>query len=173
MGWYYTNDGSRADVIAELTEDNSKEGKVYRTLRKCFRGNVMYALHETGPIGETKKWIGVYLLQKGTRDYPGWGYKPMDETMEPYYYDCPVSYLDAADEPMGDGAKRWREVVREKAARRASIKPKAGESWRLRSGKEVRIKSVRPLHGWIGGTLYRIKRTNLVEKLKSPGMTAA
>jgi len=166
MGWYYTHDATRSDIITELTEERVTEDRVYRTHRKCLRGNTMYALHETGKPGETKKWIGVYLLQRGTSDNPGWGYKPMDETMEPYYYACPVSYLDEADEPVSEGAKRWREAVREKAAARAAKKPKTGETWSLVGCliKEVTIISLKPLRGRGNGTTYRIKRSLLGEK---------
>jgi hypothetical protein len=167
MGWYYTHGASRSDVIDELTEDRVTDERVFRTLRKCFRGNTMYALHESGKPGETKKWIGVYLLQRGTSDFPGWGYKPMDETMGPYHCDCPVSYLDEADEPMGDTAKEWREACRERAAARASKKPKVGETWTLRGCRidAVRIVSLRPLRGLHQGTRYKIKRSLLGERV--------
>lgn len=167
MGWYYSHDASRRDIIDELTPDRVTDGKVFRTLRKCFRGNTMYALHESGPEGETKKWIGVYLLQ---RSDIGWGYKPMDETMHPYYFDCPVSYLDAADEPASEDARKWREEVRARAAARAAKKPKVGETWSLRGCRidSVRITELKPLRGYHGGTLYRIKRSLLGEKIADP-----
>ena len=53
MGWYFTYDATRRDIIAELTTDKVTDERVYRTLRKCFRGNTMYTLHESGPVGET------------------------------------------------------------------------------------------------------------------------
>ena len=166
MGWYYTHGATRGDVITELTTDTVTEERIFRTLRKCFRGNTMYALHEGGKPGETKKWLSVYLLQRGTSDSPGWGYKPMDETMGPYHCDCPVSYLDEADEPMGDNAKEWREACRERAAKRTSKRPKVGETWALVNCKlpHVTITSLKPLRGVAGGTTYRIKRSLLGEK---------
>lgn len=173
MGWYFTYDATRSDIIDELTRENVTHAlddgpdRVFRTLRKCFRGNTMYTLHESGPVGETKKWIGVYLLQ---RSKEGWGYKPMDETMRPFYYDCPVSYLDAADEPATDGAREWRAEVRRLAAERASKKPKVGELWSLKGCRipSVKITSLRPLRGTHGGTLYRIKRSLLGHPILTP-----
>ena len=168
MGWYFTHGAERRDVIEELTEDTSKDGRVFRTLRKCFRGNTMYALHEGGPADGPKKWIGVYLLQ---RSDIGWGYKPMDETMGPNYYDCPVSYLDAADEPANDYAKEWREACRKGAAARAAKKPKVGETWSLRGCRidAVRITSLKPLRGMHRGSVYRIKRDLLDCKVEPVG----
>jgi hypothetical protein len=163
MGWYYTNGASRSDIITELTKEQRWEGKVFLTLRKCFRGNTMYALHESGPEGETRKWIGVYLLQ---RHKDSWGYKPMCEDALPYYFDCPVRYLDEADETTTENAKEWREEVRARASKRAAKKPKVGETWSLEGCriKEVEITSVRPLRGRARGTTYRIKRSLLGEK---------
>ncbi len=42
-----------------------------------------------------------------------WGYKAMDESMAPYYYSCPLRYLDMAKE-LSPG---WREKVRAHHAR--------------------------------------------------------
>lgn len=164
MGWYYTYGATRAQVIDELTHERVGEGRVFRTLRKCFRGNTMYALHEAGPEDATKKWIGIYLLQR-SRD--GWGYKPMDEDAHPFHYDCPVSYLDEADEATTEGAKEWRAIVRQEAAKRAAKKPRVGETWWLTGCqiKQVRIESLRPLTGRVpGGTLYRLKRRHLGQR---------
>lgn len=163
MGWYYTDGASRRDIIDELTKEQRWDGNVFRTLRKCFRGNTMYALHESGPEDATKKWLSVYLLQ---RHKDSWGYKPLPEDALPYYFDCPLSYLDEADEATTENAKEWRQTVREVAEKRASKKPKVGETWSLEGCliKEVEITSVRPLRGKARGTTYRIKRSLLGEK---------
>lgn len=166
MGWLFTQGASRRDIIDDLTRDQSTDEKVFRTLRKCFRGNTMYALHESGPVGDTRKWLCVYLLQRDA-NY-GWGYKDMDETMGPCYHDCPVSYLDEADPPPEGGyAAEWRAEVRKRAAARAARKPKLHEKWRLSNGHVYRIISLRPLGGTdiqTGGR-YRIPRKMLREKV--------
>ena len=162
MGWYYTHGASRSDIITELTHEQVTEDRVFRTLRKCFRGNTMYTLHEGGKPGETKKWLGVYLLQRSSS---GWGYKPMSEDALPYYFDCPVSYLDEADPATTENAKEWRQTVRDSAAKRAAKKPKKGEIWSLVGCliKQVKIINLRPLRGTANGTTYRIKRSLLGE----------
>ena len=175
MGWYYTHYASRGDIIDEITKETVTDERIFRTLRKCFRGNTMYALHESGKPGETRKWLGVYLLQRGTADQPGWGYKPMDETMGPYHCDCPVSYLDAADEPMGDNAKEWREACRERAAEKkaqTAKRPQVGETWSCHGAvcKKIRIHEVRGRRivavDLAGGGLYRIPKKLLGELLE-------
>ncbi len=164
MGWTFTQNAKRADVIAELTAETNADGREYRTLRKCFRGNTMYALHERRTSGALKKWIAVYLLQRDQGF--GWGYKSMSEGMGPCYYDCPVSYLDQADEPMGEIAAEWRANVR----RQAALKPKVGQNWRLAKGcvvDRVRIISLRPLRGEAQGSVYKLQRGLLVAQIEN------
>jgi len=179
MGWLFTQGASKTDVIRELTRDQSTDERVYRTLRKCLRGNTMYALVESGPVGETRKWIGVFMLGS-ERDF-GWGYKDVDESMGPVQCDCPVSYLDEADEPVNEYAREWRETCRTRAARRkaqAAKRPKPGERWscRGRHCKEIRIVSVEGRRivaaNVADGQLYRIPKKLLGEKLPSEGNSA-
>ncbi len=162
MGWTFTQNAKRADVIAELTAETNADGREYRTLRKCFRGNTMYALHESRISGALKKWIAVYLLQRDQGF--GWGYKSMSEDMGPCYYDCPLFYLDQADAPMGATAAEWRAKVRLQAA----MKPKVGQTWRLMKGcvvDRVRITSLRPLRGEAKGSVYKLQRGLLVAEI--------
>jgi hypothetical protein len=59
------------------------------------------------PHGKTERYIGCDLLRK----HPGhgWGYKDLTESMHPYYYTCPLSYLETV--PVA--CEEWREQVRE------------------------------------------------------------
>lgn len=113
MGWYY-GCNSRAEQIAELTppEQTSDSGVIFRTLRKFTSGNVLWTVHEYGKAGEPlKRFIGCYLLGRaGGR----WGYKPMEESMGPYYYSCPLAYLEMVPPPEGLGPEitAWRDKVR-------------------------------------------------------------
>lgn len=55
------------------------------------------------------------LVIKITRDYRNYyniTYKDMDETVEPYYYDCPNNILDLLTEPLNDNATKWRAECR-------------------------------------------------------------
>lgn len=178
MGWTFPYGATRRQVIDELTrEQTNAAGGYFRTLRKCLRGNTMYALHETGPKpdGSSQKWIGVYLLQRDARDGT-WGYKDMDESMHPYYYNCPVSYLNEADEATTKGAKEWRAEVRRQAEERKkqnAKKPKKGEVWscRGRNCKKIRILNVQGRRiealNLTGGGMYRIPKKLLGERLES------
>lgn len=187
MGWTFPYGATRRQVIEELTPAERSYGEnagggCFRTLRHCCKGNVLYALHESVKgDGSSLKWIGIYLLQ---RSDGSWGYKDMDESMHPYYYNCPVSYLDAADEPTSDSAKAWRDEVRRQAAERAkqnAKRPKVGERWSCHGAncKEIRIVEVKgrrivARNLGAGGGLYRIPKKLLGEKLEdAPKKTQA
>ena len=111
MGWLFPYGATRKDVIAECIADNSHT----KTLRHCCRGNVLWVLRETTKPDGITRWILCVVLQRDNRS-GDWGYKDMDESMHPYYFTCPVSYLDAATEPVNKYAEEWRKAVREYAA---------------------------------------------------------
>jgi hypothetical protein len=58
---------------------------------------------------EGPSFVCLYLLSSYQDD---WGYKPIDESMGPCYYDCPVSLLGQADAPTPGHATEWRKIVR-------------------------------------------------------------
>lgn len=62
------------------------------------------------------RWIGLTLIESSGRDV---AVKHMDESVGPYYYDCPLSYLRNASAPQGDYAGPWREKVLAFHAQRA------------------------------------------------------
>src|SRR3546814_16245151 len=68
-------------------------------------------VHRDLSPGQSLRYIRCDLLECSGGQ---WGYKPLDESMHPYYYSCPLSYLDLAPEQSAD----WRAGVRAYHARR-------------------------------------------------------
>lgn len=168
MGWLFTYGATKKDVIRDLTTDHVSDERVFKTLRKCLRGNTMYALVESGKPGETMKFIMVYLLGANDGD---WGYKDVDESMGPCECDCPVKYLDEADEPVNEYAREWREKCRARAeakAKQRAKKPKVGEVWSC-NGHRIKIARVKgsriEAHNLTAGGYYRIPKRLLGERL--------
>ncbi len=124
MGWLFINGCTRRQMIAERTENwerNSDEMLVKSVcLAHCYRGNVysgvLWSVWErtfttNGQIVcPTERWITCDLLRY-QKDF-GWGYKDMEESMHPYYYSCPLSYLDLVPIDQYGGNSQWRESVR-------------------------------------------------------------
>lgn len=173
MGWLFTRGQTRADLIHRLTKPEENDLSSYRTLARCCKGNVLWAVQEVTfkqntprfEKGVPHRFIGSYLMAYDRAiDCRGWGYKDMEESMHPYHYHCPLAYLDMVPE----ACPAWREGVRKHHARNS--RPLAiGDCWSVVGStvESVCITSVRPLRGRdrSTGTLYRLKRRVLGEKL--------
>jgi hypothetical protein len=111
MGWYFGN-SSRAELLAEITV-----GAVEYCERE--RGRVVWSLHPLPPeaAAAIKRYglvpgdlvINCFLIECSRQS--GWGYKPMDESVGPYYWSVPLSYLDRAPAINAE----WRTQVYQRA----------------------------------------------------------
>ena len=116
MGWLFsTNWPTRASMREHLCNDNG-----LKTIKSCWKGNNLWAVQEYTydqgeKAGQTVRFIALYLVRWHGGDCKGWGYKDMDESAGPYYYNCPLSYLDMVPDP-GGYATEWRAKVREQHA---------------------------------------------------------
>jgi hypothetical protein len=111
-------------MIAERTENwerTSDEMQVKSVCpAHCYRGGVysgvLWAVWERiftkdgQTVRPTERWITCDLL-RFRKDF-GWGYKDMEESMHPYYYSCPLSYLELVPIDQYGGNAEWREGVR-------------------------------------------------------------
>ena len=128
MGWLFTLGQTKKDLVARRTkawDHATPDGAVITSvcLRHCYRGNaftgVLWTVWERTftkdeqPVKPHERWIGCDLLRYRKGD--GWGYKDMEESMHPYYYSCPLGYLELV--PVA--CEKWREGVRSYHARLA------------------------------------------------------
>lgn len=112
MGWFFSK-GSRSNLIRELTESQSTDRADRRVVDYTVVGDVLWSVvcvtaKKTGmnlALGESLNCIRCDLLERGDG---GWGYKPLDESMYPLYFSCPLRYLDMAPVQCAE----WRERVR-------------------------------------------------------------
>jgi len=144
MGWFYDLI-DRKTLIAELTADSFRDlldgSKIsISTLASSYKGcpfsGVLYVVREStaekAGVAERKRWIEVHLLKfYRDRGQVSWGHKPMEESVHPYYYSCPLKYLSMVPE-VTDAAwragvvdywKRLRERRREKAREKRRAAP--------------------------------------------------
>lgn len=157
MGWSFSYDQSRSELIAERTRSETQSDGRWNCLRHCTVGNVLWTVWEVIPGQPDKqpfRFIGCDLLAPGGKRM-GWGYKDMCESMGPCYYSCPLAYLDMA--PVANA--RWREQVRAWHAKR-NRKVDVGDVLVFEglSIPEVKVieKSGRRLIGEYAGCRYRI-----------------
>jgi hypothetical protein len=166
MGWMYrTTPCSKRDYLKDLVRDftNDNEKCKIDVLAKTVRGNCFWMVCEVTrkDTGIVSRFIVLALLgcDKGC-----WGYKDIEESMHPYFYSCPVKYLDMVPEV---GCQVWRDKVREIAARKAR-KMQVGDVYELPGCKPrfIRIVNARPLTGRdVNGNLYRIRRGHVGDKM--------
>lgn len=127
-----------------------------------MRGKVLWSVVEiTDKQAHRSKRVIVCHLLARQKDC-GWGYKDIDESMHPYHYSCPLSYLDMAPVANAD----WRAGVQ--AYHRC-------RNQRLEIGQKVGIRgavipwviitSLKPLTGQYDGRHYRVPRRLLGEPL--------
>ena len=108
MGWTFTIGATKADIVQELiTPWTDSQGQAHRVLASRLVGHTLWSVWEH----QGQRLILCCLLE---RSPDGWGYKDMDETMGPCYYDCPLQFLDLASPPPTPGyySPEWREKVR-------------------------------------------------------------
>lgn len=121
MGCTYSH-WSRSELIDELIQPEESEVVRCETLTHTLHGNVLWSVvrvtaKQPGVIGldtgQSTHFIACHLLQRSGAQ---WGYVPMDEAMHPFYYSCPLPYLDMAPEQSSE----WREGVRAYHTRRGT-----------------------------------------------------
>ena len=121
-----------ADIVRRELEqdDQGKTRPRFQLLDGAMRGSTFYGVMQLttwdGPDGSTRERsqvFGVVCLTERKHvhkmsEYVEFYYKDMDESMQPFYYDCPVRLLDLLDrlapvtEPTS-GAYKWRKACRE------------------------------------------------------------
>jgi hypothetical protein len=121
MGWLFCA-SSKDELVAYIEHDLSKVSGL-TILGKAVRGSrLWYAVKRGG-----EQYIVLYLTE-GDRSQPTqwrWGYKDMDESMHPYYYDCPIGLLDLTPQAIESD---WRKAVRAHHAKRKPCpKPESGQ----------------------------------------------
>jgi hypothetical protein len=168
MGWTYPYDTpTRKDVIRDRIEGETGtwKGRPVKRIceRHCYRGSVhrgvlwtVWRIKDAETDEVIDSFIGCDLLHYSrSKDYgSGWGYKDMCESSGPYYYSCPLSYLDMVPMPDSPYAPEWREKVRAYHAQR-NKKLVVGQTYPATTGVkigsrhvvEVTIKKLRPLLG--------------------------
>lgn len=108
MGTTYYHE---ADTKKRLIEIIKKEWKLIDT---SLIGNQFWAIIEN----QGKPWLVLFLLSVHNKM---WGYKFMDESMHPYYYNCSKRLVKKSTV----ASENWREMWRAEQNRKKKVK-----SWR-------------------------------------------
>jgi hypothetical protein len=167
MGWLFCKSSKEA-LVNHLLDPNQYSN--VKIVDHALRGNHLWIQFEQS---DGKRLVGLCLLGSSRRAFPTWGYKDMDETMHPYYYDCPLRLIDTATEPLNEGSAKWREAVREYWKKKAS-KPRPIMGMRINYGGVSYVlneKAQGNRRGWVvtrisDGQLFRMKAHQVSAALK-------
>lgn len=118
MGWtfpYHTY--NRKTLIQERITTFKSEKFVVEVVRHCVRGNNLWKLMQvTRQDGSVERFIALDLMSKAGGET--WGYKDLEDSCGPCYYNCPLSYVEACTATSSEYATKWRNNVREYWAER-------------------------------------------------------
>jgi len=147
-----------------------KDGDV---LEHTLRGNTLWAIHKnmSGHI-----FIACHIMEKHRGSY---SVKSMSVDMHPYYYDCPLKYLDVVTCSDSKGEIEWRAKVVSLAQskttkRKAILKLAQGDVVKLVAGCKYRgveisqatVVSAKPLVINVDGIGLRLRSSLVAEVLK-------
>jgi hypothetical protein len=160
MGWlfpYHTS--TKASLVEDVTKEITASGNTIVATKSVGKGLWMLVT----PKNLDKPIIVFYLMEKvGT-----WGYKDMDESMHPYYYDCPVAWLEKApvlSQPWRDGVMAHinKKIELKEAAKKivANKAYRVKGSWKFRGYPltELYVTSTNPCLGRCNGDIIKISR---------------
>lgn len=150
------------DNLVDYLRSRARWGSDYTIVSATVKGDRHW--YRARRKSDGVEFVGVDLLYKATSTDPDWGYKPMDESSHPAYYDCPVTYLKGLPAPINDYAKSWRLKVMEEHALHVAVgKNKkvidVGEVVTI-FGKEYKLRENLGRKGWtveaVDGKHYRM-----------------
>ena len=162
MGWLYESENhTKRDLIQNNTKSWKHQNASGECIAHCIRGTVLWSVWEIycAPSGHFERYIRCDLTGKMPNGGP-WGYKDMDESMHPYQYSCPLSYLKMVPKVL---CADWRAGVQEFHAKR-NRKVLLGATYDLPHSTlgHITIKCTRPLVG-VGsdGRRYHVRKAQL------------
>lgn len=156
MGWVFLYDApNKSDVVADCTRGSD----TIKCIRKTTVGYELWTVWHN--IKTNEKVIILFLLAKQNGN---WGYKNMSEAMHPYFYKCPLSFLNEVPVSNQD----WRNKVIDYHANQKGIKNiSVGSVVKMRDSKpnEFRVTSLNPLLGVSceNGKTYKLIKARIVE----------
>lgn len=137
MGWTFSYNWQQKKDIVEHCLDF---GENYKVLKHSVKGNHLWVLAQH--IKDNKPgvmFIALFLLSKSQGE---WGYKDLDDTCGPYYYDCPISYVKAVKESGRELSKTSSEWMEKVEQHHTIVAEKRKKSKALKPGDKVNFQGV-------------------------------
>jgi hypothetical protein len=109
MGWFKSNDSTKAELIAELSTAHPQDNSI--VLETSVKGDRLWSLKQKKETGE--KFITLHLLDAPESKHEGWGYKDTGVCRGAHgILDCPLSYVEQASPTDDQSTLEFRAGVR-------------------------------------------------------------
>lgn len=145
MGWIFAHKKEGESIKSFLEKDLNyhRDNGEYGKVLDCAVINLRtaYLAFEIGNLNNaTKEIIGVVCaLSYKNNDYHNFGFKDIDETMHPYYYDCPEKILKMLTPTENEHANKWRDKCWQEINRKKALplKPALKEGMTIKFAEPV------------------------------------
>jgi hypothetical protein len=164
MGWTFFHDTGETigEICTREFTDTNPAGARWSVVDQSTRGSVWYAIGRLDRVGQPPVFYGLVWLT--SRRGGQFGYKDMDESCGPYYFDMPKRLLDQLDKLAPNAPQSaidWRAKCRAKLADKRKAKPKLAPgqivSFPNVTGQFELIMPIGPRRGWsvryVGGSM--------------------
>lgn len=172
MGWTYMEKPSN---IKKWFEDSlTWESEYYSN--KCLKSYIKpkegyAAIESINKITGGRKVFAVIWLfhyKRSIFDNCNFGYKDMEESIGPYYYNCPANILDLLTETKNEYAIEWRNKNRDVLSnKKPRPKIEIGKTYTVLNNSLEQVRIVDKIKGfWIGvygGCRYKVRSNRLGE----------
>lgn len=193
MGWdsyratHYTKSGAvdrKSECDGYFLE--GENAGCYNVLKSCMRGSVYYAavmplrrydgrtdtgeaIYTSIPEDKREVFAAVCLTRTDTRDYFNFSMKLMDETFNPFYYDCPKGILDLLTPTDSERAREWREKCRQKQNRPSLSRLPVGTVIEIEiSGQTIRLEKRSPAYQFKRAFWFCVDNGTYMPKTRIP-----
>ena len=127
MGWLFPYHTTTKEILVQdlIRPSRLTESAPWTLQAHSLRDSRLWLLyrHKTKPMHLIGLDLIAYDKTSGT-----YGHKDMDESVHPYYYDCPKSWLKivAGEEAPSEGSQKWRDTARAQQAKPKAPEPESG-----------------------------------------------
>lgn len=163
MGWTYFYKHPDNSLLRTLKDEfeMGADGELKYEILDCAVVHMRTAYLAVKRLSTGKVFAVVCLLSYRPKDMYNFGYKEMDESMNPYYYDCPDRIMNLLTPAEDDGSIKWRRTVQ--LTKETKVSNKRNQP-KLKVGDTVTFST--PVNFTKGrGTEYKFKVISLKPKL--------
>lgn len=174
MGWTYGplyQFGSMKQFVKEYNYENEKAKSTVLDYAVVNRTILYVAVEQIIKSTQERRVLAAIVEFKFNRKE--YGYRDMDESMNPYHHDCPTRILDLLTPTDNPSALKWREACREHSKLLSSCSMKEGQVFVRKLSYSTKVDTVtliRPItkYSWVGvtdeGAHYRYTKKWLVNR---------